>query len=616
MKSFNKFLIAAGIAASSLSFGSCVGDLDLLPTDPRDLTAAEFASDPEGYMNKVLADVYLQFATYGADGSASVQGFDGGMSSFQRAIFNLEEVPTDEANWLPTSDVDFATLQYGYLAPSNKALLGTYSRMTINIALCNDFIQTVRNGYFNLNTDALRAKADEYIRQCRVLRGGCYFYMLTLFGNVPYADESTPVGSVPPQLSAAEVYNLVVADLEAVSAEYGDSQTPVYGFVGKDVADALLVKLYLNAEVFTGKAEWAKCLSKAEGLINRLKGSGYQASGLANHYHSLFAGNNQQYALGGSNAVNENIWIIPSSEATLKNYSGATLLIEGFIASQGVQETLKEPSKEDYTVNGVLDQAAYNKAMAAYEKKLEKAKPWQLEVAYTFAGKDYSFDPDVKGWCIKDWYNVSQSGWKCMTAREQFVNKFAWNDAACSQSDDVRVKNWMTSAFNFSKTNGVLDQDHFGDNGYLPLKYTNYNLDQNGEIILDTPVGQDCANADYVVIRLAEIYLSAAEAILHGAGSSSDALRYVNLIRGRAGLASWSAADLTLETLQDERCRELYTENCRRTDLIRYGKWISGYTWNWKGGVAEGANLPAYCKLYPLPSSIVTLAGYTQNTGY
>lgn len=614
MKSFNKFLVAAGIAASSLSFGSCVGDLDLLPTDPRELTAAEFAQDPEGYMNAVLGDVYLQFATYGADGDASVQGFDGGMSSFQRAIFNLEEVPSDEANWLPTDDVDFATMQYGYISPSNKALFGTYSRMTINISLCNDFIQTVRNGYFNLDTDALRAKADEYIRQCRILRGGCYFYLLTLFGNVPYADESTPTGSVPPQLPRAEVFNRVVADLEAVSEEYGASQTPVYGFVGKDVADALLCKLYLNAEVFAGRAEWGKCLAKAEAIINRLKGAGYQNSGLAEHYQSVFAGNNQQYALGGSNAVNENIWIIPSSEEHLKNYSGSTLLIQGFIASQGVQETLKEPVRDNYD-----DEAAYKKAVADYKKKLEKAEPWQLEVAYSFAGKDYSFNPNVKGWCIKDWYNVSQAGWKCMTAREQFVDKFDWLDPECSVSNDTRVKSWMTSAFNFSKTNSVLDQAHFGNNGYLPIKYTNFNLDENGEVMPvgeGSPVGKDCANADYAVIRLAEIYLSAAEAILHGAGSNADALRYVNLIRGRAGLAAWTAADLTLETLQDERCRELYTENCRRTDLIRYGKWLSGYTWNWKAGVAEGANLPERCLLYPLPASIVTLAGYTQNTGY
>lgn len=614
MKPYNKFLIAACVVASSLSLGSCVNDLDLLPTDPRDLTAAEFANDPEGYMNKVLGDVYLQYATYGADGSASVQGFDGGMSSFQRAIFNLEEVPTDEANWLPKDDVDFATLQFGYLSPSNKALLGTYSRMTINISLCNDFIQTVRNGYFHLETDELRAKAEEYIRQCRVLRGGCYFYLLSLFGNVPYADESTPTGSVPPQLSRAEVFNKVVADLEAVSAEYGQSQVPHYGFVGKDVADALLCKLYLNAEVFAGHAEWDKCLAKAEAIINRLKGAGYQQSGLAEHYHSLFAGNNQQYALGGSNAVNENIWIIPSSEKELKNYSGSTLLIEGFIASQGVQQTLKEPVRENYET-----EEAYKKALADYEKKVEKAEPWQLEVSYSYAGKDYSFNPKIKGQCINEWYNVSQSGWKCMTAREQFVDKFDWLDAECSVSNDIRVKNWLTSAFNFSKSNSELDQAHYGDNGYLPLKYTNFNLDENGEVIpvgKGTPVGQDCANSDYVVIRLAEIYLSAAEAILHGAGSTAVALQYVNLIRGRAGLSAWTAADLTLETLQDERCRELYTENCRRTDLIRYGKWISGYNWNWKNGVAEGANLPERCLLYPLPSSIVTLAGYTQNPGY
>ncbi|MFU7518179.1 hypothetical protein, partial [Clostridium sp. HCS.1] len=96
---------------------------------------------------------------------ATVHNFDGGMSSFQRAIFNLEEVPTDEANWLPQDDVDFATLQYGYVPASNKVLVGTYGRLTINITLCNDFIQTVQKGFFHLNTPELQAKAEDYIRQ-------------------------------------------------------------------------------------------------------------------------------------------------------------------------------------------------------------------------------------------------------------------------------------------------------------------------------------------------------------------------------------------------------------------------------------------------------------------
>ncbi len=607
MKRLNKYFISMGIAASALAMGSCIGDLDLLPSDPREITAADFAKDPEGYMNQVLGDVYMQFATYGANGNASVNNFDGGMSTFQRAIFNLEEVPTDEADWLPQDDVDFATLQYGTVAPNNKVLVGTYGRLVINISLCNDFIQTVRKGYFHLNTPELQAMADDYIRQCRVLRGGCYFYMLSLFGNVPYADENSTIGSVSPQLTRAEVFDRVVADLEEVSKSYAEKpSTTHWGFVGQDACDAILAKLYLNAELFSGTPQWAKCLEKANAVINRLKGPGFQGSGLAEHYHNLFAANNRDYAIGGANAVNENIWVIPSSEAHLKNYSGATLLIEGFIASQGVQATLKEPVREDYE-----KEEDYNKAV----KKYNDAKDWEKTVSYTHNGIDYSFNPESKGCCLNEWYNVAQSGWKCMTAREEFVDKFDWEDDECSISNDIRVKNWMTSAFGFDKANDVLDQNHFGYNGYLPLKYTNFNLGPDGEII-DTPKGQDCADADYVVIRLAEMYLSAAEAILHGAGEKNTALIYVNYIRQRAGLAPWESDDLDLNTLQDERARELYTENCRRTDLLRYGKYLSGYTWSWKGGVREGADLPPTAGLYPLPSTVVNLAGYKQYPGY
>lgn len=612
MKKFKKYILSTGVAiALAAGATSCVNDMDLLPTDPRELTAADFSKDPEGYMNKVLADVYMQFATYGPNGSATVHNFDGGMSSFQRAIFNLEEIPTDEANWLPQDDSDFATLQYGYVAASNKVLVGTYGRLTINISLCNDFIQTVQNGYFHLDTPELQAKADEYVRQCKILRAGCYYYMLSLFGNVPYADENTVIGSIPAQLPRAEVFDLVTADLEKVIKEYDENQIPYYGFVGVDAANAIAMKLYLNAPVFAGREEWSKALSHAEAVINHLKGSGFQSSGLAPHYANLFAANNKEYSVGGGGAVRENIWIIPSSEAQLKNYSGSTFLIEGFIASQGVQETLVEPKASDYDKKEDFDKAM---------EKYEKAEAWEKTVAYNYAGVDYSFNPKTIGWCNKDWFNVKQSGWKCMTAREQFVDKFDWLDADCSVSNDTRVAAWMTSAFGFSKKNPVLDQGHYGSNGYLPMKYTNFNLDANGNPLpvgKGTVAGQDCADAAYVVIRLAECYLSAAEAILQGGGSSkAQALIYVNYVRQRAGLSAWGSNDLTLETLRDERCRELYCENNRRTDLLRYGQYLSGYTWNWKGGVAEGSNLPANCDLYPLPSSVVSQAGYTQNTGY
>ena len=73
---------------------------------------------------------------------------------------------------------------------------------------------------------------------------------------------------------------------------------------------------------------------------------------------------------------------------------------------------------------------------------------------------------------------------------------------------------------------------------------------------------------------------------------------------------------ITLQELQNERARELYTECTRRSDLIRYGKWISGYTWNWKGNVAGGTDFASNFTVYPLPSSVCARNGYEQNPGY
>lgn len=556
MKLINKFIVSLSVAAMALGGVSCTGDLDLEPTDPRTLTAAQFQEDPKGYMEAVMADIYLQFATYGANGNSPVSGFDGGMATFQRAAFILEEIPTDEADWLATNDADYGMLQYGISQSGVKFVEGTYARFLINVTLCNDFIQTVNGGYFHLDTPELQAEGQEFIRQAKIMRSLAYFYLVDCFGNVPYADENTPTGSVPAQLSRAEIFNNVTGTLEEVIAEYGDNAgKPAYGYVGVDAAHALLVKYYLNAQVYTGTPMWDKCYAHAQKLIQRLGHGGYQGSGLANHYNQLFAVNNDQYVLGGSNEVDEIIIAIVQDYNRLLSWANGTFMIDAWLGDNG----------------------------------------------------------EYDGW--KQQFNTSD-GWKCATMREECVRNFFDFDANWS-SPDTRVANWLTENHGFSVANPALDQEHYGDNGFIPMKFTNWAIDANGDIdVAASPASNNQFGNDYPVIRLAEIYLSAAEAALQGAGSRDEALRYVNLIRGRAGLQPWTTADLSLSSLQGERVRELYTENCRRTDLIRYGKWISGYNWSWKNNSRYGSDFPAYNTLYPLPSSIVTLTGYTQNPGY
>lgn len=561
MKNITKYIAGLGIAFASFGFSSCVGDLDLLPDDERVILPTEFSKDPKAYMEQVMGDVYMQFATYGANGNAAVGGFDGGMSTFQRAAFILEEINTDETSWT-AADTDYGDFQYGIVTANNRAVMGTYSRFMINVALCNSFIQTVKDGYFQLD-ESLQPIADEYIRQCKILRSGSYFYLIDCFGNVPYADENTAIGSIPAQLSRPELFKLVTATLEEVVSEYGDGpQNVVYGYVGKEVAQALLVKYYLNAGVYlnndgSNNPHWGDCLKHAKNIIAAHTGTGFQGSGLANHYRQLFGANNQDFALGGANPVNEIIWTIPQDATNLTSYANGTFMLDAWLGDKGEKDE------------------------------------WD---------------------CTKARYNAADA-WKCMAAREQFSKKFEWLNGEYTACADLRTQDWCAGAQNFPITNGELNQANFGKNGFLAIKFTNWYVNENGEFDPSlSPAATIQIGTDYPVIRLAEIYLSAAEAILNGAGDQSEALRYTNYIRERAGLNPWSS--ITLNLLRDERCRELYTENCRRTDLIRYGQWISGYTWNWKNKVSEGADFSPNFILYPLPSSIVSLAGYTQNEGY
>lgn len=162
----------------------------------------------------------------------------------------------------------------------------------------------------------------------------------------------------------------------------------------------------------------------------------------------------------------------------------------------------------------------------------------------------------------------------------------------------------------------INNQTAFTD-GYAVTKYKN--ITRTGGSGSD----QTFSDIDMPLFRLPEMYLIYAEAVLRGGtgGDAATALGYINALRQRAyGSTSGniSSTQLTLDFILDERGRELYWEGFRRTDLIRYNKFVEGtYLWPWKGGVAGGRSVAAERKLYPLPSSDLNAnPNLIQNPGY
>lgn len=86
----------------------------------------------------------------------------------------------------------------------------------------------------------------------------------------------------------------------------------------------------------------------------------------------------------------------------------------------------------------------------------------------------------------------------------------------------------------------------------------------------------DNSPADMVFLRYSDVLLMRAEALmrLNNEEPNTEALDLVNLVRNRVGLPDLAMNELTMEELLAERGREFPLENWRRSDLIRFGKWI------------------------------------------
>lgn len=296
------------IFISMLVLSACVDDLDVTPKDPDVIMAGNLNDNPE-YMEQVLGKIYASFiiAGQGDNGGADISASDENFFTTMRALWNLQEITTDEAicGW---GDVGIADLNTQTWSPGNPFLTALYQRLGLSITYANDFIALTKD---NSDEDVIR-----YNAEARFLRALAYYWFMDLFGNPPFTTEEDGVGKFyPEQIQRADLFNYVVGELTAIEPLLAEPGT-FYPQADKGAAWMLLARIYLNAEIYTGTAHWEDCKTYCDKVIN----SG--AYELASDYRQNFSADNDY------RSNKEMIFAWEQDGVNTQGYVGTTFIIE------------------------------------------------------------------------------------------------------------------------------------------------------------------------------------------------------------------------------------------------------------------------------------------------
>lgn len=526
-----KYILKTSLLSFSLiALTSCIGDLDQEPIDPDSFTEIDVYQSIEtskGAFAKLYTGIALS-GQQGLAGQADLDVPDEGASQYTRLLFNLQALSTDEAisSWGDGTLQEFVNTNWATDNDYNKMW---YDRLGQNVIYCSEFIK-------NMEKFEGDSEADLMIAEARFLRAYHYYNLIDTYRNVPIQLEIS--NDAPTQSSAQEVFDFIESELMDLEDILPASN--FYGRVDRVAAMALLSRLYLNAETYTGVDRFSDAVAYSKAVID----SQYS---LHDSYGELFLSDNHS-----NGAQNENIFLLNYDGIETTTYGGTTFFIHA-----------------------------------------------------NFGG---SMNADAYG---------SNGGWGGNTATQNLVSKFE-----SSGTDGEGNPNAWSDGRAMFYTDGqsyLTNEKKFTNGGYAVIKWQN--IDSNGDYTA-ADASKLAADTDLALIRMGEIYLNYAEAVLRGGGGSrAQALAYVNELRERAyGNTSGNIVDgeLTLDFLLDERSRELYWEGTRRSDLVRFNSYTSGtYVWPFKGGFVQGSGIDSHRDIMPIPLQILLAnSNLRQNPGY
>ena len=558
-----KHIIAVTVGAAALCAPSC----DLDEKFYSEVTPDTFFTSPESTY-AVLCRPFTHWKWYiGAD------------------RWYLQELTTDEmvcpkrgSDWYNSGE--YYRLHYHTWSPDDRFVVNTYDGTTGGISRALEAksdLQGVDYNAIGLN-DAVKA---DHINQLNAITA--YFYMrgLDYFGGMPiyYSVDDDLCARSTARETYAHIETLLKDAIPALSKKttLGASED---GYIKQAAAAALLAQLYFNAVAYIGEEHFDECAEICRDIIGGVYGT-YELDKTWYGPHCF-----------DNNTSPEVIWTVPSENSKVEwnwyfkyfyHYSSyeyfgiETAGYNGFMLTPSL-----DPQGRYYT------QWKLGNPYQKFNDKDLRKKPYRYLGSRKYEGM----------FLVGDQTNPNNPSQQCLGQKE-------YSGKVINLVDQVARFSEVGTNYNSvaERTSTMADGEE--NSGVRLVKAPQPNLDD--KLLRWNP---DCP-----VIRLSEIYYMLAECELR-AGDKKTAAGLINQVRGRNFEGGADPNPVTADNLDeyrmlDEWMIEFLGEGRRRTDLIRWDKFVTESWWDHTPLNDKNKNL------FPIPNSAISANNLIeQNPGY
>jgi len=435
------------------------------------------------------------------------------------------------------------------------------------------------------------------VGEVKFLRAHYYFLLVQFWGPVHLTlEETVGVETEATRTPESDIYNAIIADLEDAIAVLPVTQSE-FGRITKPAAQHGLALAYLTRayQPYGQASDFSDAADLAEEVINS---SGHE---LLDDYQEIYnIADANGHLLHTNEQNNEILWSIQYDIDPLKNGEGNRT----HVYFRAWYETF----------NDGLDRAlghGYGRPWIRF-----RPTPWLLE---NFRPLDVDARYE-KSFAYVWLYNTDRN----IPAGASVGDTAIWiTDKAAAEFDTAAIYARLPGVKLFTWNLSEIDEDWCLWRTDVSVNSPNINIfpvpwkiDDNLRSSLNATNG----SRDFIVYRLGETYLVAAEAMLGRDGDGTNAVVYVNTLRERAAFDGMeaqmqvTAGDVDLDFILDEWSRECFGEQSRWLDLKRTGKLIERV----KLYNPDAQNIQDFHVLRPIPVNQITRTtnDYGQNPGY